>query len=436
MNITNDIFYVGVNDHEIDLFEGQYPVPKGMAYNSYAIADDKIAIVDSVEARFADEWLGKISAALNGRTPDYLIVQHMEPDHSGSLLRFFDAFPDAVLVTSQRAFVMIRNFFGVDLAPRGITVDDGDTLQLGRHELVFCTAPMVHWPEVIVTYDKADKVLFSADAFGKFGAREAAEPWHDEARRYYFGIVGKYGIPTQGLLKKIAGFDIAAICSLHGPTLRENLGDYLSLYRTWSSYQPEEEGVVIAYTSIYGNTKRAVELLAQKLRQAGCTVVVHDLARCDQFAAVADAFRYDRLVLATTTYNGGIFPFMQTFIHHLTERGYTNRTVAMIENGSWAPAAIRVMRGLLEKCKNLTYTEHNVTILSALNDKSTAQLEAMAAELSHTAAPAAEAEPAQPQPRRKFACQICGYIYEGDDLPPDFTCPLCGRGTADFKEVQ
>ena len=437
MSISNDIFYVGVNDYDLDLFEGQYPIPNGMAYNSYAVVDEKIAIVDSVEARFADEWLGKIGSALNGRSPDYLIVQHMEPDHSGSLLRFFDAFPDAVLVASQRAFGMIRNFFGVDLAPKGIAVKDGDTLRLGRHELAFYTAPMVHWPEVIVTYDKADKVLFSADAFGKFGARDTDEPWEDEARRYYFGIVGKYGGPTQTLLKKLAPLEIRAICSLHGPALLDHIPRYLQLYHTWSSYEPEEEGVVIAYTSIYGNTQRAVELLAERLKSDGCTVVVYDLARCDQFQAVADAFRYSRLVLATTTYNGGIFPFMQTFIHHLTERGYTNRTVAMIENGSWAPAAIRVMRGLLEKSKDLRYTENNVTILSALNETSTAQLEAMAAELSRAQSKAAEEELSTQDaaPLRKFVCQVCGYIYEGASLPPDFTCPLCGRGTEDFKEA-
>ena len=435
MSISNDIFYVGVNDFDLDLFEGQYPIPNGMAYNSYAVVDRKIAIIDSVEVRFADEWIGNIRAALQGHSPDFLVVQHMEPDHSGSLLRFFDTFPDAVLVASQRAFVMIHNFFGVDLAPKGIAVKDGDTLQLGRHELVFYTAPMVHWPEVLVTYDKADKVLFSADAFGKFGARDTDEPWDDEARRYYFGIVGKYGGPTQTLLKKLAPLEIRAICSLHGPALSENIPRYLQLYHTWSSYEPEE-GVVIAYTSIYGNTQRAVELLAERLKKDGCTVVVHDLARCDQFAAVADAFRYDRLVLATTTYNGGIFPFMQTFIHHLTERGFTRRTVAMIENGSWAPAAIRVMRGLLEKSKDLRCTENNVTILSALNDASSAQLEAMAAELSRAQNAAAEDVPTQDTgPLRKFVCQVCGYIYEGASLPADFTCPLCGRGPEDFKEV-
>ena len=436
MRITNDILYVGVNDREIDLFEGQYPVPNGMAYNSYAIVDEKIAIVDSVEAGFADEWLDNIRAALGERTPDYLIVQHMEPDHSGSILRFMEAFPQAVLVTSQRAFVMIRNFYGADLAASHTTVGEGSKLSLGRHELTFCTAAMVHWPEVIVTYDSTDKVLFSADAFGKFGARDTQEEWACEARRYYFGIVGKYGGPTQALLKKAAALDIQTICPLHGPVLKDNLSYYLNLYHTWSSYEPEDEGVVIAYTSIYGNTKRAVELLAEKLRQAGCTVVLHDLARCDMFKAVEDAFRYSKLVLATTTYNGGIFPFMHTFIHHLLERGYTKRTVGIIENGSWAPAAMRVMRGLLEKSKALTYTENNVTILSALNEKSTAQLVALAAELSRTAAAPAEEEAAQDAPKRKFACQICGYIYEGDSLPADFTCPLCKRGAEDFEEVK
>lgn len=436
MSITNDILYVGVNDHEIDLFEGQYPVPNGMAYNSYAIVDEKIAIMDSVEARFADEWLGNIRTALKGRTPDYLIVQHMEPDHSGSILRFLETFPGAVLVTSQRAFVMIRNFFGADLAAQHITVGEGSKLDLGRHELTFYTAAMVHWPEVIVTYDSFDRVLFSADAFGKFGALDTDEEWACEARRYYFGIVGKYGGPTQTLLKKVAELDIAAICSLHGPVLKENLGYYLNLYHTWSSYTPEDEGIVIAYTSIYGNTGRAAEQLAARLRELGQTVVSYDLARCDQYAAVADAFRYDRLVLATTTYNGGIFPFMHTFIHHLTERGYTKRTVAMIENGSWAPAATRVMRGLLEKSKALTYTENNVTILSALNDKSMAQLEALAAELSRTAQAAASAEAPTAEPaKKKFVCKVCGYIHEADSLPADFACPLCGRPASDFEET-
>ena len=435
MSISKDIFYVGVNDCGLDLFEGQYPVPNGMAYNSYAIMDEKIAVMDAVEIRFADVWLNNIRTALGGRTPDYLIVQHMEPDHSGSILRFLQAFPQAVLVASQRAFVMIRNFYGTDLSAGHITVGEGSKLSLGRHELTFYTAAMVHWPEVIVTYDNTDRVLFSADAFGKFGALDTREDWACEARRYYFGIVGKYGGPTQTLLKKIAGLDLAAICSLHGPVLQENLSYYLDLYNTWSRYEPEEEGVVIAYTSIYGNTKKAVEKLAARLEELGVKVVVHDLARCDMFEAVADAFRCDRLVLATTTYNGGIFPFMRTFLHHLTERGFTRRTVAMVENGSWAPAAIRVMRGLLEKSKELTYTENNVTILSALNEQSEAQLEALARELSRSTGQPAQAAETAATAKKKFACKVCGYIHEAERLPADFTCPLCGRGAEDFEEI-
>ena len=382
MTISADILYVGVNDHEIDLFEGQYVVPNGMAYNSYAIVDERIAVMDSVDARFAQEWLGNIKTTLGDRQPDYLIVQHMEPDHSGSILRFMEAYPAAKIVASARAFVMIQNFFGTDFADRKVVVGEGDTLSLGSHTLTFVTAPMVHWPEVIMTYDSKDKVLFSADAFGKFGALDAEEDWACEARRYYIGIVGKYGGPVQTLLKKAAGLDIQTICPLHGPVLTENLGYYINLYDIWSSYAVEEEGVVIAYTSIYGNTKKAVELLADKLREGGCRkVVVNDLARCDMAEAVEDAFRYSKLVLATTTYNADIFPFMRTFIDHLTERGFTNRFVAFIENGSWAPAAIRVMKGMLENSKNLTYAETSVKIVSALNEESTAQLNALAAEL-------------------------------------------------------
>jgi len=435
--ITKDILYVGVNDRELDLFEGQYPVPNGMAYNSYAIVDEKIAIMDSVEAGFADEWIGNIRTALGDRTPDYLIVQHMEPDHSGSILRFMDAFPGAVVVTSRRAAVMVRNFFGVELGDKAIVVDEGDKLSLGQHELTFYTAAMVHWPEVIVTYDSTDKVLFSADAFGKFGALDTEEDWACEARRYYIGIVGKYGGPTQALLKKAAGLDIRIICSLHGPVLKDNLDYYLNLYNIWSSYEPEEEGVCIAYTSVYGNTRRAVEKLAARLEELGVKVAVNDLARCDMFEAVEDAFRYSKLVLATTTYNGTIFPFMRHFIDHLTERGYTKRTVGMIENGSWAPAAIRVMRGLLEKSKNLTYTENNVTILSALNEQSEAQLEALALELSRSAdAQGAQDVPAAEAPRKKFVCKICGYVHEADSLSDDFTCPLCKRPASDFEEMR
>ena len=383
MNITKDIKYIGVNDHKIDLFEGQYIVPNGMAYNSYAIIDDKIAIMDTVDANFTHEWLDNIANALEGRKPDYLIVQHMEPDPSANIANFMKAYPEATIVSSQKAFSMMNNFFGTDFSDKRIIVGEGDTLNLGTHTLTFVTAPMVHWPEVIVTYDSADKVLFSADGFGKFGALDVDEDWACEARRYYFGIVGKYGVQVQNLLKKAATLEIEKICPLHGPILTENLGYYLNLYNIWSSYQVEEEGIVIAYTSVYGNTKKAVNLLAEKLRQNGCPkVVVNDLARCDMAEAVEDAFRYSKLVLATTTYNSEIFPFMREFINHLTERNFSNRTVAFIENGSWAPMATKVMKSMLEKSKNLTYTENNVKIISALNAQSLEQLENLAAELS------------------------------------------------------
>ena len=382
MTITNDIRYIGVNDHRIDLFEGQYVVPNGMSYNSYAIVDEKIAIMDTVDAAFTHEWLDNIQNALGNRIPDYLVVQHMEPDHSANILNFAKTYPNATIVSSQKAFVMMQNFFGTDFADRRIVVGEGDTLTLGRHVLTFVAAPMVHWPEVIVTYDMTDRVLFSADGFGKFGALDVEEDWACEARRYYIGIVGKYGAQVQALLKKAAGLDIACICPLHGPVLSDNLGYYLGLYNTWSSYTPEEEGIMIAYTSVYGNTKKAVMQLAEKLRANGCPkVVVNDLARCDMAEAVEDAFRYSKLVLATTTYNAEIFPFMREFINHLTERNYSNRTVAFIENGSWAPMATKVMKGMLEESKNLTYTENNVRILSALNEESSAQLSAMADEL-------------------------------------------------------
>ncbi len=382
MRITNDIRYIGVNDHNIDLFEGQYIVPNGMAYNSYAIIDKKIAIMDTVDANFTHEWLDNIQNALEGRKPDYLVVQHMEPDHSANIVNFVKAYPNAVIVSSAKAFAMMKNFFGTEFEDKRIVVGEGDTLSLGEHTLTFVTAPMVHWPEVIVTYDSKDKVLFSADGFGKFGALDVEEDWACEARRYYIGIVGKYGAQVQALLKKAAGLDIEIICPLHGPVLTENLGYYLNIYNTWSSYQPEEEGIVIAYTSVYGNTKKAVMLLAEKLKSMGCPkVVVNDLARCDMAEAVEDAFRYSKLVLATTTYNADIFPFMRQFIDHLTERNYSNRTVALMENGSWAPMAAKVMRGMLEKSKNLTFTDTTVKILSALNEESSAQLEAMAEEL-------------------------------------------------------
>ena len=383
MKITNDIKYIGVNDHRVDLFEGQYMVPNGMSYNSYVILDEKIAVMDTVDAGFTHEWLDNLQNALGGRKPDYLVVQHMEPDHSANIVNFTKAYPDAKIVSSAKAFVMMKNFFGTDFSDRQVVVGEGSTLSLGKHELTFVTAPMVHWPEVIVTYDSTDKVLFSADGFGKFGALDVEEDWACEARRYFIGIVGKYGAQVQALLKKAAGLDIGIICPLHGPVLTENLGYYLGLYQTWSSYQPEEEGVVIAYTSVYGNTKKAVLQLADKLRANGCPkVVVNDLARCDMAEAVEDAFRYSKLVLATTTYNAEIFPFMREFINHLTERNFSNRTVGLIENGSWAPLAAKVMRGMMEKCKNITWTENNVKILSALNEESSGQLNALGEELS------------------------------------------------------
>ena len=382
MTITKDIKYIGVNDHAVDLFEGQYVVPNGMAYNSYAILDEKIAIMDTVDKNFTEEWLGNVAAALEGRKPDYLVVQHMEPDHSANIANFLKVYPEAVVVSSAKAFAMMKNFFGTDYADRRIVVGEGDTLSLGKHVLTFVTAPMVHWPEVIVTYDSYDKVLFSADGFGKFGALDVEEDWACEARRYYIGIVGKYGAQTQALLKKAAGLDIAIICPLHGPVLTENLGYYINLYDIWSSYKVESEGVIIAYTSVYGNTKAAVELLAKKLEEKGCPkVTVTDLARDDMAEAVEDAFRYGKLVLATTTYNGDIFPFMKEYIHHLTERNYQNRTVALMENGSWAPVAAKVMKGMFEKSKNITWTENNVKIFSALNAESEAQIEALAEEL-------------------------------------------------------
>ena len=382
MFITNDIKYLGVNDHKVDLFEGQYVVPRGMAYNSYAIMDEKVAIMDTVDQNFTHEWLDNVQRTLGGRHPDYLVVQHMEPDHSANVANFLKVYPQAKVVSSAKAFMMMKNFFGDDYGDRRVVVAEGDTLCLGRHSLTFVTAPMVHWPEVIVTYDSCDKVLFSADGFGKFGALDVEEDWAGEARRYYIGIVGKYGPQVQALLKKASKLDIAAICPLHGPVLTENLGYYLNLYNIWSSYRVESEGVVIAYTSVYGHTKAAVELLAQKLQAKGCPkVVVHDLARGDMAEAVADAFRYGKLVLATTTYNADVYPFMKEFIHHLTERDFQNRTVALMENGSWAPLAAKVMRSMLEGSKNLTFTDTTVRILSALNDESKQQVEALAQEL-------------------------------------------------------
>ena len=384
MRITDDILYVGVNDHNIDLFEGHYIVPNGMAYNSYVINDEKIAVMDTVDAAFGDEWLKNIADVLNGATPDYLIVQHMEPDHSANIQKFLEVYPNTKVVGNAKTFTMIGNFFrDLKLADENkLEVKNKDTLTLGKHELTFVFAPMVHWPEVMVTYDSKDKVLFSADGFGKFGALDVEEDWDCEARRYYIGIVGKYGAQVQALLKKAAGLDIQTICPLHGPVLNENLDFYLNLYQTWSAYEPEDKGVLIAYTSVYGNTKKAAELLAQMLVDKGCEkVAITDLARDDIAEAVEDAFRYDRLVLATTTYNGDVFPFMREFIESLTERNYQKRTIGLIENGSWAATAAKVMRQLFEKSKEITFTETTVKIMSALNEESTTQLENLAEEL-------------------------------------------------------
>ena len=383
MEITKDIVYLGVNDHAVDLFESQYSVPNGMAYNSYLIMDDQTVVMDTVDAHFTDEWITKIAAALGDRAPDYLVVQHMEPDHAGSIDAFAQAYPTTKIVSSAKAFVMMQQFFGTDYADRRVVVKEGDTLPLGHHTLHFVTAPMVHWPEVIMTYDDADKVLFSADAFGKFGALDVEEEWLPEARRYFIGIVGKYGVQVQAVLKKAAGLDIETICSLHGPILhKEQLADVLAVYDTWSAYRPETDGILVAYTSIYGHTADAAEQLAEELRTKGQQVVVMDLARCDMAEAVAQAFRFSKLVLATPTYNGDVFPFTKTFIEHLTERNYQNRTVALMENGSWAPTAARVMRKMFEASKNLTILDETVTVKGSLDDASTAQLHALADAMS------------------------------------------------------
>ena len=383
MEVTKDIIYIGVNDHKVDLFEGQYVVPNGMAYNSYVILDEKTAVMDTVDAHFGEEWLANLEQALGGRKPDYLVVQHMEPDHSANIAKFAEKYPEAQIVGNAKTFTMVKNFFGTDYADRRVVVKDGESLSLGAHELTFVFAPMVHWPEVMVTYYAKDKVLFSADGFGKFGALDVEEDWACEARRYYFGIVGKYGMQVQNLLKKAAALDIQIICPLHGPVLTENLGYYIGLYDTWSAYKPESEGIFVAYASVYGNTKAAAELLADKLREKGCPkVTVADLAREDMAECVEDAFRYDTLVLASCTYNGGVFPPMREFILDLTERGYRNRRVALIENGSWAATAAKVMEKMLEGSKDITFAENRVSIKSALDETSTAQVEALADELT------------------------------------------------------
>ncbi len=381
MSISKDIIYVGVNDHELDLFEGQYVVPNGMAYNSYVIIDQKIAVIDGVDGRFASQWLDNIKTALNGKSPDYLIVQHMEPDHSSSILEFSKTYPNATVVSNAKSFPMMKNFFGLDFESNRLAVGENDTLSLGNHNLTFITAPMVHWPEVIMTYDATDKVLFSADAFGKFGALDIEEDWACEARRYYFGIVGKFGVNAQTVLKKAATLDIKTICPLHGPVLTENLNYYLDLYNVWSTYTPEKQGVTICYTSVYGNTKKAVELLAKELEDKGVKVAIFDLARDDMAEAVEDSFKYSKLVLATTTYNGSIFPFMNTFIETLVEHNYQNRTVAFIENGTWAPIATKLMKAKIESCKNLTFAENGVKIFSSVSEQNLAEIKALAQEL-------------------------------------------------------
>ena len=380
--VTEDIIYVGVNDHEVDLFEGQYDVPNGMSYNSYVVLDEKVAVFDTVDAHFKDEWFANLEEAFDGRTPDYLIVQHMEPDHAANIANFAEKYPEAKIVGNAKTFPMMKQFFGTDFADRQIVVKEGETLSTGKHNLTFVMAPMVHWPEVMMTYDTTDKIFFSADAFGKFGALDVEEEWDCEARRYYIGIVGKYGPMVQKLFAKVGSLEINAICPLHGPVLTENLGHYLNLYTIWSSYQVETEGTVIAYTSVYGNTKKAVELLAEKLTEEGCPkVVVTDLARDDMAEAVEDAFRYGKLILATTTYNGDIFPFMKEFINHLTERSYQNRTIGFVENGSWTPMAAKIMKAAFEKSKNITFADTTVTIRSAVDETSEAQIAALAKEM-------------------------------------------------------
>ena len=382
MKISQDIHYIGVNDHQVDLFEGQYDVPNGMAYNSYVVLDEKVTVFDTVDANFNDEWLENVHKALDGRKPDYLVVQHMEPDHSANIFNFAKVYPDAKIVANTKTFVMMKQFFGTDFSDRQIVVKDGESLCTGKHTFTFVFAPMVHWPEVMVTYDSFDKVLFSADGFGKFGALDVEEDWADEARRYYIGIVGKYGKPVQALLKKASALDIQIICPLHGPILTENLGYYLNLYNIWSSYAVEDDGIVLAYTSVYGNTKKAVELLAEELKKLGCkNVIVNDLARCDMSKAVADAFRYGKLVLATLTYNGDVFPFMRDFIDHLTERNYQNRTIGLIENGSWAPTAAKVMKAKFEKSSNINFTDTVVTIKSAVDDVAKESIKKLAQEI-------------------------------------------------------
>ena len=434
MNVSNSVKYIGVNDYKLDMFEGQYAVPNGMAYNSYAIIDEKLAIMDSVDARFTYEWFGRIDEALGGKEPDYLVVQHMEPDHSGSLFKFAAKYPKTKIVASAMAFNMMKNFFGDNFEERAIIVDDGDTLDLGGRQLTFVTAPRVHWPEVIMTYDNKDKILFTADAFGKFGTLDTLEEWKDEARRYYIGIVGKYGMQVQAVLKKAENLDIEKICPLHGPVITENVSYYIDLYNTWSSYKAEEDGVLIAYTSVYGNTKTAAYKLMELIERRGQKVAIYDLARDDWSKAVSEAFRYSKLVLATTTYSGEIFPFMKQFIDHLVERNYSNRFVGMIENGSWAPVADKIMKEMLEDSKNLTFAKSSVKILSAISEENLKGLEALADELCGEVGVCESKE--EVSAKKKYVCKLCGYVHEADELDPDFTCPLCKRPASDFEEVK
>lgn len=439
--VTDAIVYVGADDHELDLFEGQYIVPKGMAYNSYVILDDKVAVIDTIDRKKTDQWLGNLEEALDGKAPDYLLIQHMEPDHSASIQAFMEKYPDTTVVGNKKTFKMIGQFFPGMEIKNTLEVKNGDTLQLGKHTLSFIFAPMVHWPEVMMTYEESEKLLFSADAFGKFGALDVEDDWACEARRYYIGIVGKYGQQVQNVLQKVSVLPIDKICPLHGPVLKENIEYYMDLYDIWSSYTAESEGVCICYTSVYGNTKKAAELLRDKLEELGVpAVVLNDLARCDMAEAVEDAFRYDKLVLATTTYNAEIFPFMQQFIDHLKERSFQNRTVAFIENGSWAPTAMKIMKAAFEDSKSITVADNNVTILSALNDESAQQLMALAHELAEGDTPAdtcsqENVKSNQEEDKKGFVCDICGYVYEGEKLPEDFICPLCKHGAEDFSPL-
>lgn len=437
--VTDSVIYIGADDHEIDLFEGHYTVPNGMAYNSYVISGEKNAVIDTIDRSKTEEWLSNVEEALGGKAPDYLVIQHMEPDHSASIGAFVEKYNDTVLVGNKKTFQMVSQFFPELKIEHTLEVSNGDTLDLGGRSLRFLFAPMVHWPEVMMSYDSLEKIVFSADAFGKFGALDTEEDWACEARRYYIGIVGKYGAQVQSVLKELEKLEVNMICPLHGPVLAENIEYYTSLYDTWSSYAPETEGVCICYTSVYGNTKKAVEILKEELEKKGVEVAVSDLARCDMAEAVEDAFRYDRLVLATTTYNGDIFPYMRHFIEALKERNFQNRAVSFIENGTWGPAAMRVMKGELEKSKGLKISENNVTIKSAVNEDNVKQLKALAEEISQCCKGMTGEGECQVQAEKQskgFVCDICGYVYEGDTLPEDFVCPICKVGADKFSPVK